>query len=159
MSLKLPEPAALLEILETILDGPTPLRPAEEPFDFRGSDQAIYVSLLRDDEGGVQGAVVADAAATIFLGGALIMVPAGAQQEQWRQGRAEESITDAMSEIVNMLRSVVNGVSGNPHVAPDPLVLLDELAEEVDWLPSPTGRLDLAGELPFATGHLSILAR
>ena len=157
-TLRLPEAEALRETIAMILDGACPLQPANAT-DLVTLPGTAYGALLRTDDGEAVGAILADTATTVFLGGNLIMIPPAAQQDQYRQGRPEESVLDAMAEVVNMLRSTVNQVPGNPHVAPDPLRPLAELAAAEPWLTSPASRLDLAGPLPFGEGHLTLLAR
>jgi len=160
MSLRLPDPLALREIITMIVGEDSPLQPTDRAGDFAAADTGtVYGALLRDDQGTIQGAVLADTAAAVHLGGSMIMIPPGAQQEQWRLGSAEEPVLDALAEVINMLRSVINNVSGNPHVAPDPLAPLPELAADQAWLASPAARVDLAGALPFATARLAVLSR
>ena len=159
MSLKLPDPQALRDALGMILDDACPLQPAATPIDLAARPGTVRGALLLDDDGEPQGAVLADVAATVYLGGSLIMIPAGAQQDQVAADAPAEAVLDAMAEVVNILRGSINAVPGNPHVSPGPLSSLPELTAAHPWLVEPTARLDLAGPLPCGEGCLVVLAR
>lgn len=161
MSLKLPAAVDITRILEMCIGANPVLKQVEAPFDLASPPSGTYVSWLKDDGGEVCGAILASLPAVAFLGGTMIMVPVGGQEEQVRAGKASEAIVDSMAEINNMLRGLFNRIQENEHVSPDEMVLFSSPGADDPnaWVHAPGERLDLAGEFPYGQGRLTVLSR
>ncbi len=160
MSITLPELNAVSKSLGVLL-GTDLAFSAGAPVDLAGAGDGAYVSYLTDDVGAVVGAIMADLPAALYLGGTLIMLPAGSLSEQLRSGEASEAALDGLSEVFNTLRSAVNHIPGNPHVCTTNVIPLGEstASDEGEWLSSAADRMDLVADLPLGEGRLTFLVR
>jgi len=161
MSLKLPTAVDVTRILEMCIGTSPVLKQVEEPFDLASPPPGTYVSWLKDDTDEVRGAILADLPAVTFLGGTMIMVPVGGQEDQVKAGAASEAIVDSMAEINNMLRGLFNRLQENDHVSPEPMVLYEAPGADGPnaWVLCPGERVDMAGTFAFGDGRLTILSR
>ena len=160
MSLKLPNTADVIEILEMMI-GESPRLAAGDGVDLAAPPAGTSVSWLATDDGEVLGAIVATLPVAVFLGGTMIMIPAGAQEDQVNAGAASEAVVDAMSEINNMLRGLLNTFRMNTHVSPSKLAdFAPPAADDANaWVLNPAQRLDLSGRFPCGTGCMTLLSR
>ncbi|MCB1151059.1 hypothetical protein KDK88_05890 [bacterium] len=161
MSLKLPTAVDVTRILEMCIGTNPVLKQVEEPFNLASPPAGTYVSWLKDDTNEVRGAILASLPAVAFLGGSMIMVPVGGQEDQVKAGAASEAIVDSMAEINNMLRGLFNRLQENVHVSPAPMVLFKAPGADDPnaWVLSPGERVDMAGSFPYGKGQLTILSR
>lgn len=161
MSLVLPKKVHVTDCLETLIGRDAGLRPAEAPSDLSEPAPGSYLTMLSNDEGEVEGAIVVNLAAALHLGGTMIMLPVGALQEQAAEDKASEAVVDALGEIFNNLRGLINKTGDNPHTVPSPINMLWPLLEREEnaWLAKAEERLDYTGQTPFGPGWLAIAAR
>lgn len=161
MTLKLPTAVDVTKILEMCIGADPVLKQVDEPFDLASPPAGTYVSWLKDDVGEVRGAILASLPAVAFLGGTMIMVPAGGQEEQVKAGAASEAIVDSMAEINNMLRGLFNRIKDNEHVSPEDMVLFQAPGanDPNAWIHEPGERVDMCADFPFGQGRLTILSR
>ena len=160
MSLRLPDASEVVLTLKMAIGEKPPLRQGPPAMDLEKPDRRAFISFLRNDGGGVRGAILVDLNAAVFLGGVMIMMPPAGLEEQVGSGDVSEPILDAMAEINNMLRGVINNCGSNEHVTPDGLQPYSppEPDGRNAWLLSPAVRLDLTGEFPFGSGTMVILS-
>lgn len=160
MTLTLPEPKAVLDLLEMFIGDRPPLAPGTAP-DLTRTSYGTYVCWLKGADGNVEGAFFVDLSAALFIGGGLIMMPEAALTEQFKSGKVSEAVLDGLSEIFNNLRGQLNRIELNPHVTPTDAVLYQPPAEDAPeaWVFQPKGRIDLTGMTAFGIGTLTLLAR
>ena len=108
--LTLPDPQAVLELIETFTGGRTLWR-AREGLDIVNPPRGTYITYLKGPNGNVEGAVVTDLLASLYLGGGLLILPADALAAMARRGEASEAVLDGLSEIVNDLRGLLNKIA------------------------------------------------
>lgn len=114
-----------------------------------------WVSRLIDDEGRDVGAIVADRAATLSLGGALMALPEHELEAQRALGTPSEDVIGAMSEVANNLCETINQSAGTTQVRVKPI---EPLAPGLlDWAEKAGGGLEL--ELSSGLGRLFLFAR
>jgi len=160
VTLTLPEPKAVLDLLTMFIGDRPPLAPTQGP-DLTRTSWGTYVCWLKGAEGDVQGAFLVDLPAALYIGGGLIMMPQAALTDMFRQGQISEAVLDGLSEIFNNLRGQLNRIDLNPHVTPTDAVAYEPPAEGSDeaWVYNPRGRVDLSGMTAFGIGTLTLLAR
>ncbi len=161
MTLKLPAPIDVTNILKMCIGQDPLLEESGNPLDLTNPPSGSYVSWLMTDSGEIMGAILASLPAVAFLGGTMIMVPAIGQEDQVKAGVPSEAIVDSMEEINNMLRSLLNQVQKNDHVSPSAITQYSPPAEGSDeaWILTAGERVDLVGQYSFGEGHLTILSR
>jgi hypothetical protein len=111
-------------------------------------------SMFVDDEGRDRVLALSNLRATIELGGQLLGVPKQAVEEQIKNGRAEDDLVLAMSEIFNNLSGVVNREGTNPHLKAEQLGKTP--ADRVPWLTRPRSTMILSTP---SGGRLWLVAR
>lgn len=161
MSLKLPNAADVIRTLEMMIGQNPILGEGGEAIDLTNPPRSTFVSWLKTEDGSVLGAIVTSLPAAVFLGGTMIMIPVGGQEDQVTSGEASEATVDAMDEINNMMRGLLNKVHENTHVTPSDIAIYETPADgdENAWILDPAERLDLGGALPYGTGHMTLLSR
>lgn len=161
MTLKLPTPIDVTGILEMCIGQDPILKEGGTPLDLTSPPKGTYVSWLKTDSGEIMGAILASLPAVAFLGGTMIMIPAGGQEDQVKAGTPSDAIVDSMEEINNMLRSLLNKVQENDHVSPSAISQYSPPAEDSTeaWIFNAGSRVDLVGQYSFGEGHLTILSR
>ncbi|HYQ41807.1 MAG TPA: hypothetical protein VER11_07560, partial [Polyangiaceae bacterium] len=118
---------------------------------------ACWVSRLIDEEGHDVGAIVADRAAAIALGGALMSLPEHELEAQRTQPTPSDDILGAMSEVANNLCEAINQQPGSGvQVRVKPIEPL--LPGSLDWAERAAER-GLACELQDSAGCLFLFAR
>ncbi|MBD3220589.1 hypothetical protein GF314_05060 [bacterium] len=160
MTLTLPEPKAVLDLLAMFIGDRPPLAPGQAP-DLARTSYGTYVCWLQGADGNVEGAFLVDLAAALYIGGGLIMMPEASLVEQFKTGQVSEAVLDGLSEIFNNLRGQLNRIDLNPHVTPTDAVPYQPPAEGASeaWVYEPRGRIDLTGMTAFGIGTLTLLAR
>ncbi|MEZ4388587.1 MAG: hypothetical protein R3D98_13650 [Candidatus Krumholzibacteriia bacterium] len=160
MTLTLPEPKAVLDLLTMFIGDRPPLAPGQGP-DLTRTSYGSYVCWLKGGDGEIQGAFLVDLAAALYIGGGLIMMPQTSLMEMYKTGQVSESVLDGLSEIFNNLRGQLNRIDLNPHVTPTDAAAYVPPAPDAPeaWVYSPRARVDLSGMTAFGPGTLTLLAR
>ena len=153
--LSLPSAAAInASLLALIGDGPTvsEKRPVTFSPDSLGP---CWVSRLIDDDGADVGAIVANRAAAISLGGALISLPEHEVEAQHELDAPSEDVLGAMSEVSNSLCEAINQAAGATQVRVKPIEPLGPGL--LDWVESSGRGMEL--ELSDGVGRLFLFVR
>lgn len=159
MSIALPDATNVTDLLEMLVGKPSGLDPEGGELDVLAPPPGTYISYLVDGEGTRLGAILADLSAALHLGGSMIMLPESALKEEAAKGEATEAIVDAIGEIFNNVRGLVNRFEKNPHVKPGDPVLVSSLdPAEAALLATSTKSLSLSGETPYGPGHVLLLS-
>ncbi len=160
MTITLPESKAVLDLLSMFIGSNPVLRQGQGP-DYSCPAPGTYITHLKNAEGAVEGAIITDLAATLYIGGGLIMMPEAGLKDMWASGEASEAILDGVGEIFNNVRALLNKIELNPHVNPtEPCLLPGNLAGTDDeWIMNPGKRVDLTGPTVFGIGTMTILGR
>jgi len=155
--LRLPSVAAINESLHALIGDQASVR-EKRPVVFSPSKLgACWVSRLIDEEGHDVGAIVADRAAAIALGGALMSLPEHELEAQRTQPTPSDDILGAMSEVANNLCEAINQQPGSGvQVRVKPIEPL--LPGSLDWAERAAER-GLACELQDSAGCLFLFAR
>ena len=160
MTLTLPEPKAVLDLLTMFLGDRPPLAPGEGP-NLRQPAFGTYVSWLKTVDGTVEGAIFTDLSASLYLGGGLIMMPEAALRDMLSEGAASEAVLDGLSEIFNNLRGQLNRINMNPHVSPTDPVAYEPPADDAPeaWIFDSEKRIDLRGQTAFGPSTITLVGR
>lgn len=160
MTLTLPEPKAVLDLLSMFIGGRPPLAPS------RGMDLTMpaygtHVCWLEAADGTVEGAILTDMAASLYIGGGLIMLPEAALREMANRGEISEAVLDGLGEIFNNVRGLLNRIKMNPHVSPtDPEPYEPPPTDgPLGWLYTTQRRIDLHGQTAFGPATLTLIGR
>lgn len=159
MSLVFPKQAEIFELIEMLI-GEKPFFKRGKGWDLREPDRGAYITFLQGKDYEVEGAVITDLAATLYIGGKLILLPPASLQNQFYSGEAEESVVEAVTEVINNLRTLFNAIDLNPHVAPTKTFLYQVPAEDdfVAWVLNPGKRMDYVGQTPYGEGTITLIA-
>ena len=154
---RLPSVAALNESLHALIGDQASVR-EKRPVVFAPSKLGpCWVSRLIDDEGHDVGALVADRAAAIALGGALMLLPESEIEAQRALPTPSEDILSAMSEVANNLCETINQQAGGGlQVRVKPIEPLSPGL--LDWAERAADR-GLCCELQDSAGLLFMFAR
>jgi hypothetical protein len=160
MTLTLPEPKAVLDLLTMFIGDRPPLAPGEGA-DLRQPTVGTYVTWLKTAEGVVEGAIITDLPASLYLGGGLIMMPEPTLRDMLKEGQASEAVLDGLSEIFNNMRGQLNRIAMNPHVSPTvPAPYAPPAADAPEgWIYGAPKRFDLRGQTAFGPATLTVLGR
>lgn len=155
--LRLPSVAALNESLHALIGDQASVR-EKHPVAFVPSKLGpCWVSRLIDDEGHDVGAIVADRAAAIALGGALMLLPENEIEAQRALATPSDDILSAMSEVANNLCEAINQrAGGGLQVRVKPIEPLTP--GSLDWAARAADR-GLSCELQDSAGQLFLFAR
>lgn len=160
MTLTLPEPRAVLDLLSMFMGGRPPLAPS------RGMDLAMppygtHVCWLKTDDGTIEGAILTDMAASLYIGGGLIMMPEAALREMQNRGELSEAVLDGLGEIFNNVRGLLNRISMNPHVSPTDPECYEPPAKDgtLGWLYTTERRVNLHGQTAYGPATLTLIGR
>lgn len=153
--LVLPSVAAVNESLQALVgDGASVAE--KRPVSFSPSALGpCWLSRLIDDEGRDVGAVVADRAAALSLGGALMALPEHEIEAQRALGSPSEDVLGAMSEVCNHLCETINQAARGMQVRVKPIEPLTPGL--LDWAEKSNRGLEL--ELQGGRGRLFLFAR
>lgn len=154
--LRLPSVATINESLHALIGDQASVR-EKRPLVFSPDTLGpCWVSRLIDDEGHDVGAIVADRAAAIALGGALMSLPEHEIEAQRALPTPSDDIVGAMSEVANNLCETINQHAGGLQVRVKPIEPL--LPGSLDWAAKVVDR-GLACELQDSAGLLFLFAR
>ncbi|MEI9940214.1 MAG: hypothetical protein WDO69_23600 [Pseudomonadota bacterium] len=154
--LRLPSVAAINESLHALIGDQASVR-EKRPVSFSPSTLGpCWVSRLIDDEGHDVGAIVADRAAAIALGGALMSLPEHEIEAQRALPAPSDDIVGAMSEVANNLCETINQQPGGLRVRVKPIEPL--LPASLDWV-AKVADGGLQCELQDSAGLLFLFAR
>ncbi|MBU2501470.1 hypothetical protein KJ682_09095 [bacterium] len=159
MTLTLPSPREVLDLVELLI-GEKPVLKEGQGWDLLNPEKGAYITFLQGRDNQVEGAVLTDLAATLYIGANLIMLPKATAMDQMKAGKASEPVIEAVTEVVNNLRTLFNNIDLNPHVAPTatfPYKVPDP-DDFVGWVRNPGKRVDYVGETDFGTATLTIIA-
>ena len=161
MTVTLPEVNEVRDLINMILGENSPLRVTKKAWDLTSLPDGTHITPLCNTDGENRGAVVTNINATLYLGGKLVMMPEARLADHAQRLEVEESIVEAVEEIVNMIRSAFNKQPGNEHMSPRSTRVLDKITAdgEFAWMLEPGARLDLAGDCSFGDMRMSILFR
>jgi len=152
---KLPSALAVSGCLRALLGRPLPAR-QKRPLTFPPEPEVpCWFSILVDDSDREVGAIVADLAATITLGGALMMLPEPELDAQRAAQTPSEDVISAMDEVANNLTVTINQQPDGAHVRARPSKPLTP--DSLEWAKTPTRALEL--ELDREGGRLYLLVR
>ncbi len=160
MTLALPDTKAVLDLLSMFIGERPPL--ADGPgIDLAVPPRGTYITWLKGAGGAIEGAIVSDLAASLYLGGELIMMPAPTLMGMKTQGKASDAVLDGLGEVFNNLRGMLNRIEMNPHVTPSEpeLYTAPQAGSDAAWILNPSRRVDLRGETPFGVATLGLLSR
>ncbi len=159
MTVTLPATNDFISMLEMILGDRPPLNETKDAWDLAKAPEGTHITWLSNAEGVKRGAVVTNINATLYLGGKLVMMPEAGLGDRAKSREVEETIVEALEEIVNMMRSVINKQAGNEHVSPESTQPMTPVAADGPeaWLLAPTTRLDLVGECSFGPLQVAVV--
>lgn len=160
MTLTLPQPKAVLDLLSMFIGSRPPLAPGPS-LDLAYPLPGTYVTWLKGANGQVEGAIFSDLAASLYLGGELLMMPPAALNEMMATNEASEAVLDALGEVFNNVRGLLNRIEMNTHVTPtDPVPYEAPSSDDPNaWVLKPSRRVDLRGNTKFGTASLTLLSR
>jgi len=160
VTLTLPEPKAVLDLLGMFLGQRPPFAPGEG-LDLKLPPYGTHVCWLKGQSGATEGAILTDLAASLYIGGGLIMMPEAALRDMQNRGEVSESVLDGLGEVFNNMRGQLNRIDLNPHVSPtDPMPYEAPAAgSDEAWIYEAGTRIDLRGHTPFGPAALTILGR
>lgn len=159
MTLTMPDTKEILNLVELLI-GEKPVFKEGTGWDLTQPRKGAYITFLQGRDFEVEGAIITDLPATLYIGGKLILLPEATLNEQLRKGVASEPIIDALTEVINNLRTLFNNIDLNPHVAPTQTFpyQVPGPTDFVAWILAPKRRLDYVGETPFGTGTLTLIS-
>ena len=69
-------------------------------------------------------------------------------------------MVEAVTEVINNLRTLFNAIDLNPHVAPTKTFLYQVPAADdfVAWILEPGKRIDYVGKTPYGNGTITLIA-
>jgi hypothetical protein len=160
VTLTLPQPKAVLDLLSMFIGSRPPLAPGPS-LDLACPSPGTYATWLKGANGQVEGAIFSDLAASLYLGGELLMMPPATLQEMMAEGEASDAVLDALGEVFNNVRALLNRIEMNTHVTPtDPMIYEAPDPNGPDgWVLNPSRRVDLRGNTKFGPASLTILSR
>ncbi len=123
-----------------------------------GDALGLVASYVTDD-GEVAAACVCDAAFAVYVGAALVMVPASVAAEQLAGNALDEQYVEYFQEVVNILARLMN-TPRTPHLKLDAVVLHGgEMGEPIDTLlAAPEYRRDFVAAVEgYGEGRVSLL--
>jgi hypothetical protein len=159
VSLVFPKQAEIFDLIEMLI-GEKPAFGRGEEWDLRQPRDGTYITFLQGKDYEVEGAVITDLAATLYVGGKLILLPPTNLQSQFDSGAAEDAVIEAVTEVINNLRTLFNANHLNPHVAPTRTFpyRVPEADDFVAWILEPGKRIDYVGETPYGAGTITLIA-
>jgi hypothetical protein len=154
-ALKFPAADAVGSCLDTLIGKKVGVRQLKTAPFLPKKDGPCWFSRLVDDQDNEVGVIVADLLATVGLGGALMMIPAGELEAQRKAKTPSEDVLSAMAEVANNLSATINQQPDGLHVRVKPLEPMTPGG--LDWLKTPAQKATL--ELANGLGHLFLFAR
>lgn len=159
MTLTLPESTEVLDLVELLIGEKPVFRPGDG-WDLSQPNPGAYITFLQAKNNNVEGAIITDLAATLYIGGKLILLPEATLKEQFDACEADEPVIDALTEVINNLRTLYNNIELNPHVAPTQTFpyQVPDAGDFVGWILDPKRRIDLVGQTCFGQATLTLIA-
>ncbi len=160
MALKLPKTQEILDLVELLI-GEKPVFQKTDGWDLANPGRGCYITFLQGKDNNVEGAIITDLPATLYVGGKLILLPENTLQDQSVSGQADQPVVEAVTEVVNNLRTLFNNIDRNPHVAPTKTYdyQVPTADDYVGWILEPSKRVDYAGETTYGRATLTLLAK
>jgi len=158
VTLTLPETSDILDLIELLIDEKPDFRPGDS-WDLRNPTPGSYITFLQGRDNTVEGAIITDLAATLYIGGKLILLPAATLKDQFNEGQAGEAVVEALNEVVNNLRTLYNNIDLNPHVAPTQTFAYQVPGPNdfVAWILNPSQRVDYVGDTVVGPATLTLI--
>jgi len=160
VALSFPKTKEVLDLVELLI-GEKPVFRKGKGWDLSAPSEGCYITFLQGKDKAIEGAIITDLPATLYIGGKLILLPEATLQDQAQNGEAEEPIVEAVTEVVNNLRTLFNNIEMNPHVAPTgtyPYVV-PAADDYVGWILEPGKRVDYVGDTVYGPATLTLLSR
>lgn len=159
MTLTLPKTKDIMDLVELLIDE-KPVFHKGEGWDLTKPKPGAYITFLQGRDNEVEGAIITDLPATLYIGGKLILLPEASLLDQLNEGRADEPVVEALTEVVNNLRTLYNNIEQNPHVAPTQTFAyqVPGPTDFVAWVLNPSRRVDYVGDTPFGIATLTLIA-
>ena len=159
MTLTMPETKEILDLVGLLIDE-KPVFKIGTGWDLTQPSPGTYITFLQGRDNEVEGAILTDLPATLYIGGKLILLPDATLMDQMNAEAAEEPVIEAVTEVINNLRTLFNNIELNPHVAPTKTFPYQVPAEDdfVAWILNPGKRVDYVGETAFGTATLTLIA-
>ncbi len=159
MTLTLPTTKEILDLVELLI-GEKPVFRVGQGWDLTQPNPGAYITFLQGKDNAVEGAIITDIAATLYIGGKLILLPEAILQDQYNLREAEEHVVEAVTEVINNMRTLYNNIELNPHVAPTATFPYQVPTEDdfVGWLLNPSKRVDYVGETVFGPATMTLVA-
>jgi hypothetical protein len=159
VTLTLPETKEILDLVELLIDEKPVFRPGDG-WDLTQPKPGTYITFLQGRDNAVEGAIITDLAATLYIGGKLILLPEATLKDQFNSGSADEPVIEALTEVINNLRTLYNNIDLNPHVAPTQTFAYQVPGPEdfVAWVLNPSKRVDYVGETSYGPGTMTLIA-
>jgi len=160
VALTFPKTKEILDLVELLI-GEKPVFRKGKGWDLSDPDEGCYITFLQGKDKTIEGAIITDLSATLYIGGKLILLPEATLQDQSQNGEAEEPIVEAVTEVVNNLRTLFNNIDMNPHVAPTKTYeyQVPEPDDLVGWLLEPAKRIDYVGDTAYGPGTLTLVSK
>ncbi len=159
MTLVMPETKEILDLVELLI-GEKPVFRQGKGWNLSEPEPGTYITFLQGRDNQVEGAILTDLPAALYIGGKLILLPDATLMDQMNSGEAEEPIIEAVTEVINNMRTLFNKIEVNPHVAPTATFLYQVPAEDdfVAWIINPGKRVDYVGKTIFGQATLTLIA-
>ena len=160
MALTFPKTKEILDLVELLI-GEKPIFRKGEGWDLANPDEGCYITFLQGKNKAVEGAIITDLPATLYIGGKLILLPDATLQDQSQNGEAEEPIIEAVTEVINNLRTLFNNIELNPHVAPTKTFeyVVPTSEDLVGWVLDPAKRIDYVGNTSYGKATLTLISK
>ncbi len=159
MTLTLPETKEIMDLVQLLIDE-KPIFRIGKGWDLNKPNPGSYITFLQGKDNAIEGAIITDIAATLYIGGKLILLPEATLKEQYDNRKADEPVVEAVTEVINNMRTLYNNIDLNPHVAPTATFEYQVPSEDdfVAWILNPSKRVDYVGETPFGTATMTLIA-
>ena len=159
MTVTLPETKEILDLVGLLIDE-KPVFKKGEGWDLANPESGTYITFLQGRDNAIEGAIITDLAATLYIGGKLILLPEATLMNQFKNGEADEPVIEAVTEVINNLRTLYNNIDLNPHVAPTQTFPYQVPAPDdfVAWVLNPSKRVDYVGETAYGSATMTLIA-
>lgn len=159
MTLTLPQTTEIMELVELLIDEKPEFK-IGQGWDLTQPNPGATITFLQGRDNAVEGAIVTDLAATLYIGGKLILLPEVTLKDQFKTGRAAEPVVEALNEVINNLRTLYNNIDLNPHVAPTQTFPYQVPGPDdfVAWILNPSKRIDYVGDTVLGPATMTLIA-
>ena len=159
MTLLLPKTRDIMELVELLIDE-KPVFKKGQGWDLTQPKPGAYITFLQARDNAVEGAIITDLAATLYIGGKLILLPDATSKDQFNEGQADEPVVEAMNEVINNLRTLYNNIDLNPHGAPTQTFPYQVPGPDdfVAWILNPSRRVDYVVDTHLGPATMTLIA-